>query len=188
MIKRSELDFDFVFLSLAGLAIAVLGLSINSSPVVVGAMIIAPLIYSILVLPAAVVWQDKKVFFSSLWSLFIELLIGVVFCVALSYLLKVNVHQIDFVANLGKSTLVYFLVATIAGSAAALSLFWPGVSEKLTGVAVSVALVPPIAVIGIAIAGQSAEVLLLATANLFLNLAGMMLGAYAILKFIKRIS
>ncbi|MEA2020696.1 MAG: DUF389 domain-containing protein [Patescibacteria group bacterium] len=180
LFEKSKLDFDFAFLSLAGLSICILGLSINSS-----AMIIAPLIYSILVLPAAVVWKDKEGFFSSLWSLFLELIIGFVFCVALSYVLGVDTQGIDFITNLGQNPLSYFLVATIAGSAAALSLFWPGVSEKLTGVAVSVALVPPMAIMGIAVADQSREVLLNATVNLSLNLVGIIFGAYVILQFIK---
>lgn len=188
LVEKSKLDFDFAFLSLAGLAICVLGLFINSSPVIVGAMIIAPLIYSILVLPAAVAWKDKNVFISRLWSLFVELLVGVIFCMVLSYVLGVDVYKVDFITNLGQNTPVYFLVAVIAGAAAALSLFWPGVSEEITGVAISVALVPPIAVIGIAVASQSKEVLMLAAANLFLNLAGIMLGAYAIFKLTKRLT
>jgi uncharacterized hydrophobic protein (TIGR00271 family) len=187
LVEKSKLDFDFAFLSLAGLAIAVLGLSINSSPAVVGAMIIAPLIYSILVLPAAIVWQDKKVFLGSFWNLFIEILIGIIFCVILSYILGINVNEINLISDLQQSTIIYFAIALIAGSAATLSLFWPGASEQLTGVAVSVALVPPIAVMGIAIAGQSNDVLLLAAGNLFLNLTGIMLGSYIILKIIKKL-
>ncbi len=185
LVEKAKLDFDYAFLSLAGLATCVLGLSVNSSPIVIGAMIIAPLLNSVLVLPAALVWKDRRLFLKNLRNLLIELIVGVIFCLLLAYILGINLQEMDLVSALGQNIFIYFLVATIAGSSAALSLFWPSVSEQLTGVAVSVALVPPIAIMGISLASGSKGILLNATANLFLNLTGIIIGAYLILKFIK---
>lgn len=185
LVEKAKLDFDFAFLSLAGLATCVLGFSTNSSPIIIGAMIIAPLIYSVLVLPAALVQGDKTVFLENFVSLFVEIVLGIFFCVLLSFVLGIDIHGIEFIADLEQAKIVYFLVAAIAGSSAALSLFWPGVPEELTGVAVSVALVPPVAMIGIALANQTWGILLDSTLKLLLNLLGIIIGSLLILKFIK---
>ncbi|MFW6109882.1 MAG: DUF389 domain-containing protein [Patescibacteria group bacterium] len=132
LIQKANLDFDFAFLSFAGLATCVLGLSINSEPIVIGAMVIAPLLNPILVLPAALVWKEKKVFLNNFKNLLIQATIGVLFCFSLAYILGVEVNNVAMVTELGQNTLIYFFVAAIAGASATLNLFWPGVSEKLT--------------------------------------------------------
>ncbi len=183
--EKSKQDFLSGFLSFAGLATCVLGLSINSLPVIIGSMIISPLIYSVLIIPAAIVWQDKKTALIRLENLLLEVLVGVGICAALSYVLKIDIMAIELISKLGPNILIYFLVAVIAGIAAALSFFGPDVSEKITGVAVSVALVPPIAIIGIALENQNQAVLLNAGANLFFNLIGIIIGAFAALLVVK---
>jgi len=56
-----------------------------------------------------------------------------------------------FIASSAPS-IVYFGIAIIAGFAAAFSLVKPQLNENLPGVAISVALIPPLAVIGIGVA------------------------------------
>ncbi|MFW6109885.1 MAG: DUF389 domain-containing protein [Patescibacteria group bacterium] len=185
LIQKAKLDFDFAFLSFAGLATCVLGMSLNSDPIVIGAMIISPLLYSILVLPAALIWEEKRVFLNNFKNLLIQVIIGVVFCSSLAYILGIQVQNVELISELGQNALIYFFVAAIAGTSATLSLFWPGVPEKVTGVAVSVALVPPIAIMGIALSNQNTEILISATENLTLNFLGILIGAYSILKVIQ---
>lgn len=188
LLKKSELDFKFGFLLIAGLSICLFGLSINSVPMIVGSMIIAPLIYSTLILPAAIVWNDNKLLLKSIRNLLMEVIIGITISVVLSFLLNINISEVNLVKNLKGNMFVYFLVALISGSSAGISLFGPNISEKLTGTAVAVALVPPIAVMGIAIDNLSKQILISAGLHLILNLIGIMIGAYLILSLIKNYS
>ncbi len=185
LLKKSEIDFKFGFLLTAGLSICIFGLSINSIPMIVGSMIIAPLLYSTLVLPAAIVWNNNKLLLKSIRNLLIEIVVGIAISVVLSFLLDINIFEVNLVKNLQGNMFVYFLVALISGSSAGLSLFGPNISEKLTGTAVAVALVPPIAVMGIAIDNLNKQIMLNAGLHLILNLIGIMIGAYLILSLIK---
>ncbi len=185
LVKKSELDFKFCFLLTAGLVICILGLSINSIPVIVGSMIIAPLIYSTLVLPAAIIRKNKKLLLKGIKKLLLEIVLGIAISIVLSFFLNIDIYEVNLITKLGQNKFIYFLVALISGSSAGLSLFGPDISEKLTGVAVSVALVPPIAIIGIAIDNLNKTFLFHATLNLFLNLIGIIIGAYIIFLFIK---
>lgn len=185
LVEKSEFDFNFGFLSIAGLATCVLGMSINSTPIIIGSMIISPIIYSVLVLPAAVVWQDKPVFVKSLRSLFLEIFAGVFVCSILSFIFNVNIYQINLVAKLEQNMVVYYFVALIAGASAGLSFFGSDVSEKLTGVAVAVALVPPIAIMGIAVENLNFGFFVEAGLYLFSNLIGIFIGAFFIFLFAK---
>ncbi len=186
LVNKSKLDFEFVFQSFAGLATCVLGLSINSIPIIIGSMIISPIIYALLVLPAAIVWRDKKMFLRSLINLLAQIFIGVAICFVLSFIFNVNVVQINLINKMEENTMIYFLVALVAGASAALSFFGPEVSAKLTGVAVSVALVPPIAIIGIALDNFSLPVFINTILYLFLNLIGIIIGAFFIFTMVKK--
>ncbi len=185
LVDKADFDFDFIFRSFAGLATCVLGLSVNSVPIVVGAMIISPLIYSILILPVAIIWKDKETFLINVRNLFLELIFGIIICYILSFILNINIQNVTIFSRMGNNPIIYFLVAILAGSSAVFSLFSPDVSEELTGVAVSVALVPPLAVMGIALDNFNTEFLLKAGSNLFLNFLGIGVGAYLPLRFLK---
>jgi len=65
-----------------------------------------------------------------------------------------NTQNQSFWKSLGQSFVVSFMltVAIVAGFAAAYSLVKPQINEALPGVAISVALIPPIAVIGYGLA------------------------------------
>jgi uncharacterized hydrophobic protein (TIGR00271 family) len=186
LIDKADFDVDFIFRSFAGLSTCVLGMSVNSVPIVVGAMIISPLIYSILILPASIIWKDKEIFLVNVRNLFLEFFFGVIICYILSFILNINIQNVAIVSRMGNNPIIYFLVAILAGSSAVFSLFSPDVSEELTGVAVSVALVPPIAVMGIALDNFSTEFLLKAGSNLLLNFLGIVVGAYLTLRVFKK--
>jgi uncharacterized hydrophobic protein (TIGR00271 family) len=186
LVEKAKLDFDFIFLLCAGVATCSLGMSINSSPVIIGSMIISPMLYTILVLPVSLLWKDTKVFVKNLTNLFYEVLIAGIVSILFAFILQINPLQTELVTQLSQNPLVYFAVALIAGSAAALNLFWPSVSEELTGVAISVTLVPPLAIIGVGIVNMSGEIFLTALSALFANLFGIMIGAFLILFLFKK--
>jgi uncharacterized membrane protein len=64
------------------------------------------------------------------------------------------------------------MVAIIAGAAVSFALARPEWSETLPGISISVALIPPLATVGVGIAALNAEIIKGASVLLLLNLIG----------------
>jgi uncharacterized hydrophobic protein (TIGR00271 family) len=129
-------------------AIASIGLIMNSPAVIIGAMLIAPLMSAIIGMGLAIVQGDIRFLVSAskatLRGVSIAALAG--FLVGL-----VNFGAEPTAEMLARSqpTLLDLLVATISGFAAAYALCRKDVSAALPGVAIAVALVPPLAAMGL---------------------------------------
>lgn len=146
--------FRFGVLIALSTTIAALGIIVDSTAVVVGAMLIAPLMTPIMAAAAALAmaWPGR-----ALRSL-ATVLGGVVLSVAVAWVLTglfpqaseliLSSSQISSRIN---PTLIDLLIALTAGAAGAFAFSRPDVSDSLPGVAIAVALVPPLAVAGIAL-------------------------------------
>lgn len=169
MTKTEHWGFRFtVMLSLA-LIVAVMGLALNSAAVVIGAMLLAPLMQPVLASGATLamalfsrsVLALGKVFLATTW------------CIALAYvvwwLLPDQVLTDEIYART-QPDIKDLVVALAAGTAGAYATVRSDASSSLPGVAVAVALVPPLATVGIALqAGETSEAwgaLLLYSTNL----------------------
>jgi hypothetical protein len=72
----------------------------------------------------------------------------------------------------------YFIVAFLSGLAGTFAFFWPRIVEALAGIAISVALIPPVVMLGIGIAELSRELMQGSAKIVALNIIGMALSAY----------
>lgn len=148
--SRGTVDF-FVMIALAA-AIAGLGLLLSSPAVVIGGMLVAPLMTPVVGLGLSLALGDSRLLRLSLASTVrgaaLVVLIG-----AASALLVPGVDITSEVVGRTHPSLLDLGVAVAAGFAAAYAVGRPPVSSSLPGVAVAVALVPPLAVVGIALAG-----------------------------------
>lgn len=140
----------FVLLAVAS-AIATFGLLANSAPAIIGAMIIAPLMTPIMGLSYGVV-QFR---WSQIMRSAITVLLGVTVVIAISYIsarfIEIKVAGTEMLSRAFPS-LLDLGVAMAAGAAGAFSLSRESIRNSLAGVAISVALVPPLAVAGIGLA------------------------------------
>ena len=73
----------------------------------------------------------------------------------------------------------YFIVAFLSGLAGTFAFFWPGIVEALAGIAISVALVPPVVMLGIGLAEFNVPLMRGSAVIVALNVVGMMIGAFA---------
>lgn len=148
--SRGTVDF-FVMITLAA-GIAGLGLLLSSPAVVIGGMLVAPLMTPVVGLGLALALGDSRLLRLSLASTVrgaaLVILIG-----AGGALLVPGVDITSEVLGRTHPSLLDLGVAVAAGAAAAYAVGRPSVSSSLPGVAVAVALVPPLAVVGIALAG-----------------------------------
>ena len=143
----------FMVMLVLSVVIAVLGLSLNSDAVVIGAMLIAPLMTPLIGTAAALVmgWPRR------LAQSGLAVLAGSAAAVGISYVLTLLLPaagQALTPAVLSRTSpdLRDLVVALAAGAAGAYATAREDVSAALPGVAVAVALVPPLAAAGFTLA------------------------------------
>ncbi|MDP2326868.1 MAG: DUF389 domain-containing protein, partial [Dehalococcoidia bacterium] len=144
--SRGTLDY-FVMIALAA-SIAALGLLLSSPAVVIGGMLVAPLMSPVVGIGLAVAQGDVAFFRIALGSV----LRGVAAAIAIGAIAALLVPGSDLTPEvIGRTSpsLLHLAVALAAGLTASYAAGRPSVSGSLPGVAVAVALVPPLAVAGI---------------------------------------
>ena len=172
MHQASIPSFGFFFMLGLAAAIATFGLIANSAPAIIGAMIIAPLMSPIMSLAYGLVVFEKRLISRSI----LTVIAGVILVVVLAYLitllfgLRITGSEI---LNRTAPTLIDLGVAMAAGGAAAFANTRRSIINSIAGVAIAVALVPPLAVSGIGLAlGRKAT----AEAGLSLSQFGLFAG------------
>jgi uncharacterized hydrophobic protein (TIGR00271 family) len=153
--RLAKLTAWWVMLALSA-SIATFAILQDSTAVVIGAMLIAPLMTPILGLAGALVngWGRRAAESSTL------VLLGVAAAIALAFLISAWVPDlVPFDANSQISsrvspTFLDMLIALLAGAAGAFATVNSRVAGSIAGVAIAVALVPPLGVVGVALENQ----------------------------------
>jgi uncharacterized hydrophobic protein (TIGR00271 family) len=168
-----ERVFRFGILMALATAIATFGIAVDSTAVVIGAMLVAPLMTPILGISAGLINGRTR----AVWTSIAIVGIGSAGAVGIAWLLSALIPNPSAVlANSQVTTrtapsLLDLAIAVAAGIAGAYSVSRAESSDALPGVAVAIALVPPLSVIGITLHGgdltQAAGATLLYLTNLF---------------------
>lgn len=141
------------FLQVMSVTVAVVGITADSAALVIGAMLLSPLMIPVVAVSAALVmvWPRRLV------SALAVVAVASAGSMALAWLLSTLIPD-PLVGRLPaellartRPTLLDLVVALAAGAAGAYSLVREEVGRALPGVAVAVALVPPLAAVGIAV-------------------------------------
>jgi uncharacterized hydrophobic protein (TIGR00271 family) len=145
----------FAVMLTLSVAIAVMGLTANSAAVVIGAMLIAPLMTPIMTFSAAIgLGLPRRAVQAALAVVF-----GAVGAIGLAYALAFALPDVSLGSEILARTspdVRDLVVAVAAGAAGAYAIARTDVSAALPGVAIAVALVPPLATTGIVLqAGRS---------------------------------
>ncbi len=178
----------FWILLVLSTVIAGYGLLANSAAVIIGAMIIAPLMGPIAASAYALDAGDNRLLVRALTA---EIL-GVTLAILIGWLIGLGPIQLGVSTEMlarTTPTLYDLLIATASGLAGAYAMVDSRVSGALAGVAISVALVPPLATCGLFLAfrefGNAWGAFLLFFAN-FLAIqiaAGVVFFAYGVAEF-----
>jgi uncharacterized hydrophobic protein (TIGR00271 family) len=186
LLEESQLSWNYLVLVVGSCIIATFGLLANSTAVIIGAMLIAPLMLPIRGAAFGIIDADKQLIQKSLASL----AVGTGLAIAMS----ATVDRFTGVAKYGKEvmartqpTLLDLGIAVTAGALAGFAKVSDKLSSTIAGTAIAVALMPPVCVVGLWLAQGnfllSQGALLLYLTNLFgITLACMvafMLGGYA---------
>ncbi|MEZ5344527.1 MAG: DUF389 domain-containing protein [Pyrinomonadaceae bacterium] len=129
--------------------IATLGLVLNSSAVIIGAMLISPLMAPILSLGLALSTGDLILGIRAFVNLLLSTLLGVAFALVLVALLPFKDVTTEIMARTEPNTLDLF-IALFSGAIGSIATCREvkGVVTSIPGVAIAVALMPPLCVIG----------------------------------------
>lgn len=129
--------------------IATLGLVLNSSAVIIGAMLISPLMAPILAAGLAFATGDITLGVRSLVNLFLSTLLGISFAVILVALLPFKSQTAEIIARTSPNTLD-LVIALFSGAIGSIATCREvkGVVTSIPGVAIAVALMPPLCVVG----------------------------------------
>jgi uncharacterized hydrophobic protein (TIGR00271 family) len=156
--REERVPYEMQFYSLLSLStiIAAIGLITDSSAVVIGAMLLSPLMTPILALAASLVmgWPVRagrvavRLFLATLFVFFLAFLVPLVFR------LPANVVIPDEILRRTNPTMGELLIGLCAGIAAAYILVRKEAASALPGVAIAVALVPPLCAAGILAYGK----------------------------------
>ncbi len=128
--------------------VAVMGLSADSAAVVIGAMLLAPLMQPVLATAACL---SMSLVTRSFRSLF-RVLLATAWCIAIAFVISTILPDTalsDEVTARTRPDIRDLVVALAAGAAGAYATVRKDVSSSLPGVAVAVALVPPLGTVGI---------------------------------------
>ena len=151
--KGATAQADFYMMIALSTIIAALGLLLNSPAVIIGAMLVAPLMSAIIGMALGIVHGDQSLLLKSARTSLAGVLSAVAIGLLIGWLVPSASATSEVMARTQPSLLDLF-VALAAGAAGAYALCRKEVAASLAGVAIAVALVPPLATIGITLALQ----------------------------------
>ncbi|WP_019509610.1 TIGR00341 family protein [Pleurocapsa sp. PCC 7319] len=155
--RLSVPSFSFHFMLGLSAIISTLGLLANSVAIIIGAMIIAPLMGPIVSMAYSVAMGNRKLLRRSS----LTLLKGVILTLIASWLTAsiIGLKTVDSeILSRTNPTLIDFGIAMAAGMAGAFTQTRRSIADAIPGVAIAVALVPPLSVIGIGISLANQEI------------------------------
>lgn len=183
LVQNGTPDFDYFYLIGLSTLMATLGLLLDSSSIVIGSMLIAPLMYPILGVALGLVMMGNttSLLERALNTLAKSLAAGLGLSVAAAFFFgdEGMYHTAEVMARTEPSILHLF-VAIAAGAAVSYVLARPEWGDALPGVAIAVALIPPLAAVGVGIAAVDPTIIRGASLILLLNLFGIIVTAVAV--------
>jgi uncharacterized hydrophobic protein (TIGR00271 family) len=171
---RPDIDF-FVMITLSA-TIATLGLLLNSGAVIIGGMLVAPLMSPIIGVALAIALGNVRLLRDAAESTIKGVFLGLVVALFLASILPIGGTTEEIVIRTTPN-LLDLVIALASGAAGAYAMSRKDVSAALPGVAIAAALVPPLGVAGIGLAGRqfsvaSGGLLLFGTNLVGITLAG----------------
>lgn len=183
MQRNARADIDFYVLIVLAAGIAYLGLLLNSSSVIIGAMLIAPLMSPILSTAHGIVMGNGRMTGSAASST----LNGVIMAISVAFFLSLFLFSLgaplaptDEILSRTSPNVLDLLVALLSGAAAAYAVSRSQLAAALPGVAIAAALVPPLCVVGYGLGTGQFDIAVGSSLLFITNLAAIVVAAAVI--------
>ena len=178
LLENTIPDRDFYLLVIGAIILAACGILIDSIPVLIASMIVAPLAYPILSLGLSIIARDGKLLLHSLSMLLLSVALAVIIGGIFSLFVKsyFDVAErvlISFFPN------VFFdiLIAVVSGADAVYGLIRSKVGAAMTGIGIAVSLMPPLVATGIGLFDPANDLAVRAGSIFLLNVLGILVGS-----------
>lgn len=172
----AKINAAYIVLMLLSTLLATIGVYLNSAAVVIGAMLLAPLMAPIVSLSMGLLRRNDELTVNSLKKIGLGVLLALVSSSLLVLIFSYKPLTSEMMGRLNPS-LLDLGVAIIAGIAAAYTKSYKEIMQGLAGVAIAVALVPPLAVAGIGLGRGDINFFNQAFLLFITNLVGIVLAA-----------
>jgi uncharacterized hydrophobic protein (TIGR00271 family) len=146
--RTARADRDYVIMMTLAAGIAGLGLLLGSTAVIIGAMLVAPLMSSLIAIGMGIVQGDARLLRLSTRTMAMGTLIVIGVSALLELVAPAYTPTAEMLARTSP-TLLDLGVALISGAAAAYASARDDMASALPGVAIAVALAPPLATLGL---------------------------------------
>ncbi len=167
--ENARASSSYQVLMVLSVMLALAGLYANSAPVIIGAMILAPLMSPIMSLAMGLARSDIVLIRGAVETLVIGTAWGLGCAVVLAWMMPFDLATDEMRARMSP-TLLDLFIAVISGVAGAYAHSREEIAKSLAGVAIAVALVPPLSVAGIGLGwgdwDMASGALLLLTTNM----------------------
>ena len=169
--RSAESSINYYLLLFLSGAIATFGLLSGSSATVIGAMIVAPLMGPITGMAFALIMANRRLLKRATLSLTLGALLTIGTAAIIAQMTGIESLTSEITART-QPTLLDLGVALAAGAAGALAKSRREIADALPGVAIAVALVPPLSVVGVGVAYGSPTVFFGSLLLFLTNLVG----------------
>lgn len=149
--EKAQLSQHYVILLVASTLIAALGLLVDNSAVIIGAMMMAPLWWPVVQFTYGIVGMRKGYLRKSVSTFLISVLIVLLVSIVTSLFLPLRVDTNEILLRT-QPTIIDLFIGLAASVVGVLALYSPKVATNVSGVAISLALLPPLVVSGIGMA------------------------------------
>lgn len=177
LIERSTPNFDYFFMVALAIAMLTFGLIANDAPIIIAGMLISPVMSSLLSFSLGIVMSDFRLVARAASTIVKSVALALVVSVVVAFLFGIGGTSAGGLLGEAEPSLIYFLVAIIAGFAVSYALAKPEWNETLPGIAMSVALIEPLATVGMGLARLDFAAALAALALSLVNFIGVIIAS-----------
>ncbi|MEO0769575.1 MAG: DUF389 domain-containing protein [Cyanobacteria bacterium J06649_4] len=173
--RGADPSFNYYMMLFLSGVISTLGLLAGSTAAIIGAMIVAPLMGPIVAVAFAITMGNRRLLKRAGLSVVTGALLTIVTAYCICGLIGLNTLNPEILERT-RPTLIDLAIGLAAGAAGSFAKTRREVADALPGVAIAVALVPPLSVIGIGLAFGNGQVVSGSTLLFLTNLAGIVLS------------
>ncbi len=173
--RSADPSFSYYMMLFLSGVISTLGLLAGSTAAIIGAMIVAPLMGPITGMAFAITMGNRRLLKRSGLTVVTGALLTIGTAYLICSLIGLNTLNEEILERT-RPTLIDLAIGLAAGAAGAFAKTRREVADALPGVAIAVALVPPLSVIGIGLAYGDSAILAGSTILFLTNLAGIILS------------
>lgn len=179
LINLSTHDYGYYLFLVLSVLITTVGLLLQSAPIIIGGMIVAPILMPLLSCGLALFLLEGKGIVRSVTVIILSIVIALILSASTTYIailtdaMPESINHVPVIIH----PWLYLVVAFCAGIAGTFAFVKKHLSSSILGVAVSASLMPPLCAIGMGMAMQNSSLVERSFWIFLLNVIGIIVAA-----------